>query len=56
MKKPKTPRRIRRWLLLLPEFDITIVAKPGKDIVVVDFLSRLNINNEDTHVEDIFPN
>ena len=30
--------------------------KPGKDNVVTDSLSRLNINNEDTLVIDSFPN
>ena len=44
MNKPIAPRRITRWLLLLQEFDITIVDKPGKDNVVADFLSRLNTN------------
>lgn len=29
--------------------------KPGNDNVVTDFLSRLNINNEDTLVVDSFP-
>ena len=44
MNKPITLGRITRWLLLLQEFDITIVDKPGKDNVVADFLSRLNTN------------
>lgn len=37
MKKPITPKRITRWLLLLQEVDITIIDKPGKDNVVANF-------------------
>ena len=55
MNKPITPGRITRWLLLIQEFDITIVDKPGKDNVVVDFLSRMDTSDEGTPVEDIFP-
>lgn len=54
MNKPITPGRITRWLLLLKEFDITIVDKPGKDNVVAEFLSRLNTNGENLPVEDNF--
>eukprot|EP00253_Pinus_taeda_P026011 PITA_26011 len=54
MKKPVTPSRIRRWLLLLQEFDITIVDKPGKDNVVTDFLSRIECDGEKTPIEDDF--
>lgn len=38
MNKPITHGRVTRWLLLLQEFDITIINKPGKENVVVDFL------------------
>jgi hypothetical protein len=41
-------------LLLLQEFDITIVDRPGKENVVADFLSRLNINDDNSHVDDSF--
>ena len=34
---------IIRWLLLLQQFDLTIVDKLGKENVVVDFLSRLDL-------------
>ncbi|KAH9329223.1 hypothetical protein KI387_001331, partial [Taxus chinensis] len=47
--------RIIRWLLLLQEFDVTIVDKLGKDNVVVDFLSRMENNNEEQVVDDSFP-
>ena len=55
MNKPITPSRITRWFLLLQEFDITIVDKPGKDNVVADFLSRMDNNDEFTPIEDSFP-
>jgi hypothetical protein len=55
MNKPVTPGRITRWLLLLQEFDITIVDKPGKDNVVADFLSRIEHEGKDTPIEDNFP-
>ena len=42
-------------LLMLQEFDITILDKPGKDNVVVDFLSRLTIGDNCTHTKDYFP-
>ena len=55
MNKPITYGRVTRWLLLLQEFDITILDKPGKDNVVVDFLSRLTIGDNCTPIEDYFP-
>jgi len=55
MNKPVTPGGITRWLLLLQEFDITIVDKLGKDNVVADFMSRLENNAEGTSIEDSFP-
>jgi hypothetical protein len=53
MKKPITNARVTRWLLLLQEFDITIVDRLGKENVVVDFLSRLK-PDDDTLVDDSF--
>ena len=41
MNNPNASARIIRWFLLLQEFDITILDKPGKHNVVADFLSRL---------------
>jgi hypothetical protein len=52
MNKPITNGRVTRWLLLLQEFDITILDKPGKDNVVVDFLSRIISNENEPPVED----
>ena len=46
MNKPITNGRVTQWLLLLQEFNISIMDRPGKTNVVVDFLSRI-INNEE---------
>eukprot|EP00253_Pinus_taeda_P020894 PITA_20894 len=54
MNKSITNARVTRWLLLLQEFDITIVDRPGKENVVADFLSRLK-TNENIPVDDSFP-
>jgi len=54
MNKPITLGCITTWLLLIQEFDITIVDKPGKDNVVADFLSRMDTSDEGTPVEDSF--
>ena len=54
MKKPVTNARVTRWLLLLQEFDITIIDKPGKENVVADFLSRFTNSDDNLHVEDSF--
>jgi len=42
-------------LLLLQEFDITIIDKLGKDNVVANFLSRLTHVINDLPIEDSFP-
>ena len=56
MNKLAITSRLARWLLLLQEFDITIVDKPGKSNVVANYLSRLHIADEDlTPIEDTFP-
>lgn len=56
MNKPYVNARIIRWLLLLQQFDLTIVDKPGKENVVVDFFSRLDIPvGEDGTVDDQMP-
>lgn len=43
MNKPDVNARITIWLLLLQWFDLTIVDNPGKENVVADFLSRMNL-------------
>eukprot|EP00253_Pinus_taeda_P031339 PITA_31339 len=54
MNKPFTNGRVTRWLLLLQEFNITVLDRPGKQNTVVDFLSRLQNTKEDSPVEDKF--
>ncbi len=44
VNKPQVSRRIIKWLLLVLEYDFTIVYKPSKSDVVVDALSTL-LNN-----------
>ena len=52
MKKPAITSRLARWLLLLQEFDITIVDKPGRANVVADYLSRIHHDDNDTSLID----
>jgi hypothetical protein len=55
MNKPITNGRVTRWLLLFQEFNITMLDRPGKDNVVADFLSRIKNEDDDTLVDDSFP-
>ena len=56
MNKLDVNARIIRWLLLLQQFDLTIVDKPGKENVVADFLSRLDLHaSEEGMVDDQMP-
>ena len=53
MNKPDVNARIIRWLLLLQQFDMTIIDKLGKENVVADFLSRVNFpTGEEGMVDD----
>ena len=55
MNKPIVISRVIRWLLLLQEFDVTILDKPSQENVVVDFLSQLpHSDNEIVPVDDLF--
>ena len=54
MNKSITNGRITRWLLLLQEFNITIMDRPGKENQVADFLSRLHTEGEDVSIFDDF--
>eukprot|EP00253_Pinus_taeda_P036103 PITA_36103 len=57
MNKPNVNTHIIRWLLLLQQFDLTIVDKPGKENVVAYFLSRLDLPiGEEGMVDDQMPN
>ena len=55
MNKPVTNARVTRWLLLLQEFDITIIDRPGKENGVADLLSCFTNSDDDFPVEDSFP-
>jgi hypothetical protein len=52
--KPITNGRVTRWLLLLQEFDITIKDQPGRENLVIDFLSRFPKTNDSLTTEDQF--
>ena len=54
MNKPITNGRVTRWLLLLQEFNITIVDRPGKENLVADILSRINHGGEMEPINDDF--
>lgn len=53
INKPIVSRRLARWLLLMQEFDSTIIDKPRKTNIVVDFLSRLT-HQPDEPIIDLF--
>ena len=55
MNKPITNGRITRWLLLLQEFNITIVDRLGKENLVANFLSHISHGEEMDPVNDDFP-
>ena len=55
MNKPITNGRVTQWLLLLQEFNITIIDRPGKDNLVTDFLSRIQHDDDTKPVDDTFP-
>src|SRR5277367_1484973 len=55
MNKPITNGRVTRWLLLLQEFNITVLDCPGRENMVADFLSRIQHNDSDSPVDDSFP-
>ena len=56
MNKYITDGRITRWLLLLQEFNITILDRPRKQNTIAHFLSRIQNDNNDILVEYSFPN
>eukprot|EP00253_Pinus_taeda_P033678 PITA_33678 len=52
MNKPDVNAHIIRWLLLLQQFELTIVDKLGKENVVADFLSRLDLPTGEEGIVD----
>jgi hypothetical protein len=54
LNKPITNGRVIRWLLLLQEFNITVLDRPGKDNVVADFISQINNEDDDIPIDDSF--
>jgi hypothetical protein len=52
--KPITSAQVISWLLLMQEFDITIIDELGKNNVETDLLSRLTKNTDNSPVEDSF--
>jgi hypothetical protein len=54
MKIPDTNARVTRWLLLLQEFNITIIDRPRRYNLVADFFSRLIHTGDNTPVDDNF--
>ena len=55
VNKPLHHGRICRWLLLFQEFEFEVVVRPGKLNVGPDHLSRIDIGEEPTGVEDDLP-
>jgi hypothetical protein len=46
---------VTRWLLLLQEFNITVLDRIGKENLVADFLSRIKNEDDDIPIDDNFP-
>ena len=54
MNKPITNGRVTRWLLLLQEFNITVIDRPGKENLVVEFISHMQHNGDTKPIDDTF--
>ena len=55
MNKPITNGRVTQWLLLLQEFNITVVDRLGRENLVADFLSRIQHDDGAKPVDETFP-
>jgi hypothetical protein len=55
MNKPITNGRVPRWVLLLQEFNITILDQPGKENLVANFISCIKHEGDDIPADDSFP-
>ena len=56
MNKKITNGRVTQWLLLLQEFNITVIDRPGKENLIANFLSRIQHEDGTKLVDDTFPN
>ena len=54
MNKPITNGRVTQWLLLLQEFNIIVVDRPGREKLVADFLSCIQHEDSARLVDDNF--
>ena len=54
MNKHITHGRVTRWLLLLQEFNITVIDRPSKENQVAYFLSCINTFGENVPIVDSF--
>lgn len=43
-----SPPRLQCMLLVLQKYSITLIHKPGKEILVADTLSRKSVDDEDS--------
>ena len=56
LNKPNMNAWIIRWFILLQYFHLTIIGKPGRENVVVDFFSKLDLpTDEEGMVDDQLP-
>ena len=55
MNKPITNGRVTQWLLLLQEFNITVIDRTGKENLVADFLSRIQHDDGTKPDDNTFP-
>ena len=55
MNKPITNGRLTRWLILLQQFNITVIDQPGKQNLVANFLSHIQHEDGTKPVDETFP-
>ena len=55
MNKPITNGRVTRWLLLLQEFNIIVIDRPGKENLVADLLFGIQHEDNTQPIDDTFP-